>query len=321
MSLSYIEAESKEQWLEIRRSGIGGSDVGPICGLSRWKSPIAVFLEKVEGITTELGEAAYWGTVMEPVLANEFTKRTGLQTKPLDRILIHESHEWARANVDRLIISSDGDIGILECKTASEYLYEDWKDERIPDYYMVQLQWYFYVTGATWGYFATLVGGNKFIYYRVERDDAIISLLVDRCSRFWNEYVLTKTMPPFDGSKASSELVKALYPETTPDSIVDLDDQEEDLLPLITQLLHARIAVKLAEEKEQEAENQIKAIMKDREIAYFQGRPLFTWKSQSDTRFDSVEFQKVHPDLYEQFTKTKPIRKFLTKNSIKEVIV
>lgn len=64
--------------------------------------------------------------------------------------------------------------GILEIKTASEYLKQDWDDGNIPDYYYVQLQWYLYVTGLQWGYFVTLIGGNKYREYEVIRDEDMI---------------------------------------------------------------------------------------------------------------------------------------------------
>ena len=37
---------TREAWLDRRRAGIGGSDVAALLGLSRWKTPLDVFLDK-----------------------------------------------------------------------------------------------------------------------------------------------------------------------------------------------------------------------------------------------------------------------------------
>ena len=69
-------------WLKARQAGIGGSDVSAIMGLNRWKSPIDVWVDKTTSVQEdEPSEAAYWGTVLEDVVAVEFQKRTGLRDR------------------------------------------------------------------------------------------------------------------------------------------------------------------------------------------------------------------------------------------------
>ena len=70
---------SHQEWLEDRRKGIGGSDVATILGLNQYKSAYQLWLEKtgqVELKDTE-SEPAYWGNVLEEVVAKEFQERTG----------------------------------------------------------------------------------------------------------------------------------------------------------------------------------------------------------------------------------------------------
>lgn len=300
----------RTEWLKLRRKGIGGSDVAAICGLSRWKSAISVYLEKTtDDDPVDDGppsEAAYWGTMMEDMLAKEFQKRTGMEVREMKHMLFHPEQSWAFANIDRYIAGG----GILECKTASEWLHDAWKQDSIPEYYMVQLQWYFYVTGLTWGYFSTLVGGNKYYWYRVERDGALIEKLVAICQTFWENYVIPGVPPQFDGSEDCVKLLKTLYPIADPDAEVELEDEHETLL---AQLAQAKKDKKDADYRETEAENRLKALIQDRELAHFRGKLACTWKTQADTRFDVTTFQKEHPELYEQFVKTKPVRKFLLK--------
>ena len=73
-----------EDWLEYRKTGIGGSDAAVVCGISRYKSPVELWMEKTGQLPSqETGEAAYWGNLLEALVREEFTKRTGIAvTKP-----------------------------------------------------------------------------------------------------------------------------------------------------------------------------------------------------------------------------------------------
>lgn len=218
-SFHAIEAVQTEQltyteWLEQRRNGIGGSDVAAICGLSKWRSPYYVYLEKKgETPTTEPGEAAEWGNRLEPLIAEKFASQHpewAITEKKV--IYCHPKHKWATGNLDRMIICPFRGRGILEIKTASKYLKQDWDDGNIPDYYYVQLQWYLYVTGLKWGYFATLIGGNKYREYEVYRDDEMIQELERLTGDFRFNHVVQAAPPPIDGSESTSILLSRLYP-------------------------------------------------------------------------------------------------------------
>jgi len=72
-----VRSLSYEEWQKTRNRGIGGSDAASILGLNKWKSPIRVYMEKIGEIEPEkVGEAAYWGTKLEDLLAKEFEERT-----------------------------------------------------------------------------------------------------------------------------------------------------------------------------------------------------------------------------------------------------
>lgn len=79
---------TRNQWLHWRRKGIGGSDASAIAGINPWKSPMAVWLDKTGQIEPEeAGEAAYWGNVLENVVADEFKERTGFYLQRRNAIL------------------------------------------------------------------------------------------------------------------------------------------------------------------------------------------------------------------------------------------
>lgn len=299
---------SRQEWLEARKHGIGGSDVSAIAGLNKWKSAVGVYLDKTGQAPDEdsAGEVAYWGNVMEDVVAQEFSLRTGLRVRRRNAILKHPKYPFMLANVDRLIV---GKREGLECKTASEYLKGSWEDEEIPAAYLLQIQHYMAVTGYGAWHIAVLIGGNKFLYKKIERDEELISYLIQIEKDFWENNVLKQIPPMFDGSDASVDLLKALYPESVPESEIQLPGDAETFIEALDAI---DVELKSAGLQKKEYENQLKDMMKDNEKAY-SGERTVTWKSYNTNRFDSKRFKAERPDLYEKYVNTTSARKFLIK--------
>ncbi|MGE0977860.1 YqaJ viral recombinase family protein [Bacillus cereus] len=297
-----------DQWLQARTQGIGGSDVSAIAGLNKWKSAVQVFLEKTQAIEKEdiQSEAAYFGNVLEEVVAKEFAKRTDLKVQRRNAILQHPEYPWMLANVDRLIV---GKKNGLECKVASEYLKKEWRDEEVPAAYLLQCQHYMAVTGYEAWWIAVLIGGNKFVHKKIERDEELIQYLIDIEKDFWLNNVEKNEPPMFDGSDASTDLLKHLYPESITDSFVSLGKQEELLIEARDQVDRE---IKVLQEQKAEYENKIKAKLGTNEVGGTENYKVY-WKSYITNRFDSKRFKADHPDLYEQYVKESKSRKFTVK--------
>ncbi|WP_270607737.1 YqaJ viral recombinase family protein [Bacillus mobilis] len=297
-----------DQWLQARIQGIGGSDVSAVAGLNKWKSAVQVFLEKTQAVEKEdtQSEAAYFGNVLEEVVAKEFSKRTDLKVQRRNAILQHPEYPWMLANVDRLIV---GERVGLECKTASEYLKKEWEDEEVPAAYLLQCQHYMAVTGYEAWWIAVLIGGNKFVHKKIERDEELIQYLIDIEKDFWLNNVEQNEPPMFDGSDASTELLKHLYPESIADSFVSLGKQEELLIEARDQVDRE---IKVLQEQKAEYENKIKAKLGTNEVGGTENYKIY-WKSYTTNRFDSKRFKLEHPDLFEQYVKETNSRKFTVK--------
>ena len=137
-----------EDWLEYRKAGIGGSDAAVVCGISRYKSPVELWMEKTGQLPAqETGEAAYWGNLLESLVREEFTKRTGISVTKPSALYQSEEHPFMLANVDGLCEDPAHGPCIFEAKTASAYKAGEWEDS-IPDEYMIQIQHYMAVTGC-----------------------------------------------------------------------------------------------------------------------------------------------------------------------------
>lgn len=241
---------SREKWLKERMKGIGGSDAAIVAGVNKWKSPIGLWLEKTGQVEPEeAGEAAYWGTVLEEIVAKEFATQTGLKVRRRNAILQHPSYDWMLGNVDRLIVGKN--IG-LECKTASAYVKDQWDDDEVPDSYYIQCQHYMAVTGFAGWHIAVLIGGQHFVTKFIERNDAFIKRLIDLEADFWDK-VQNRIMPAVDGTDASEVALKKLYEQSDGSEVVLPTDAQG----WIEAYEQADQAGKEAEERKKLAKNKL----------------------------------------------------------------
>ncbi|QHT60644.1 hypothetical protein GXP70_12305 [Paenibacillus lycopersici] len=303
----------RETWLKLRKKGIGGSDAAAVAGMNPWKSPVAVFLDKTGQLPEqEAGEPAYWGNVLEDVVAKEFAVRTGLKVQRSNKLYRHPNHPFMLGNVDRIVTDSNKRRGPLEVKTASAWAAEDWDNGKTPDHYALQLQHYLAVLGAHFGHFAVLIGGNRFEHRYVERDESLVKTLIAIEEDFWKNNVLKGIPPMVDGSGAATDLLNYLYPTSRPEHYLTLTDEQA---PLITELREAQAAAKAADTRFAAAKNRLMAEMGDAEALLYAGEKVATWKSHDETRLDTKAIKSVEPELYEKYGVTKPVRKFLIKSS------
>lgn len=297
----------KEDWLEWRKQGIGGSDASVACGLNRYKSPVELWLEKTDQIEPkETGEAAYWGTLLEPLIRVEFTERTRLQIRRNYSILQHPKYPFMLANLDGIVLDPVNGKCVFEAKTANAFKSDAWVDN-IPEEYQLQVQHYLAVTGFKGAYVAVLIGGNHFKWHFLERDEELITMLTQLEKRFWH-YVETRTPPPLDGSAASAELLSRLYTNANRNQITLPDDA----LSLVTQYEDASLDEKSAEERKNEAMNKLKAMLGDNESGII-GDRIVTWKSILSDRLNSKLLKDELPEVYAKYVSTSSYRRFNIK--------
>ena len=306
--LASTENMAYEDWLEYRKRGIGGSDASVVCGISKYKSPVELWMEKTDQLPAQkAGEAAYWGTQLESLVRAEFIKRTGIEVTKPDVILQSEEHPFMLANLDGVCEVPDVGTCIFEAKTVSAYKAGEWEDT-IPDEYTLQLQHYMAVTGYQGAYIAVLIGGNTFHWKFIERDEELISMLIELETAFWN-HVQDCTPPPLDGSEASANFLSERFPNSVPKSQIELPDTAAELLAQYDEACEELEAVT---ERKQKAENLLKQMMGDNEIGTAGGR-VITWKSVFQERLDSKTLKAEHPALCKKYTNKTSYRRFTVK--------
>lgn len=297
-----------EDWLEYRRKGIGGSDASVVCGVSRYKSPVELWLEKTGQLPNqEAGEAAYWGTQLEALVRAEFTKRTGIEVQQVKQLFQSEEYPFMLANLDGVCEHPDYGPCIFEAKTASAYKAGEW-DDTIPDEYQLQIQHYMAVTGYQGAYIAALIGGNTFKWKFVKRDEELIPMLIELEAAFW-DHVQNGTPPALDGSDASAKFLSQRFPESAPLSQITLPG---DAAALIQQYDAACEQLETVTQQKQEAENRLKEMLGENEMGTV-GERIVTWKTVSQERLDSKTLKAEHPMLYKKYVSKTSHRRFSIK--------
>ncbi len=299
-----------EDWLEYRKTGIGGSDASVVCGINRYKTPIELWLEKTNQLVPqEAGESAYWGSTLEPIVREEFTRRTGAKVQCVKQLLQSEEHPFMLANLDGVCAVPEFGDCVFEAKTASAFKANEWEDA-IPDEYMLQIQHYMAVTGFKATYIAVLIGGNTFRWKLVERDEELIAMLIELESRFW-EYVKNGTTPPVDGSEACAKYLSEKYSESVAKPTVELPFEAEKLLKDYSAACEKLSAIT---KEKQLAENKLKQLLGEHEIGTFGGN-IVSWKSVSQERLDTKTLKSEHPTLYKKYANTTTYRRFSVKSA------
>lgn len=295
-----------DAWLEQRKAGLGSSDAAAILGLNRYKSPVSVYMDKV-GLASPHVDTnfTHWGKTLEPIVADEFAKLTGMKVYVSDYILQHSNYPFMVANLDRLIDGPEGH-GLLECKTTSEYNRAKWDGDEVPEEYYVQVQHQLAVSDLDLAYIAVLIGGNSFKYKRVLRDEAFIEWMIGREADFWNNHVVPRIPPAPDGSEDYTNYLSTQFPTAVSKSTMSLP---EDFIDLLKTLDEVGEAAKLLESRKNEIINTIKEKMGTAERGFVGDRSV-GWTNVTTNRFDTTSFKTAYPDLYKQFTKASPSRRF-----------
>ncbi|PSJ44975.1 YqaJ viral recombinase family nuclease [Zobellella taiwanensis] len=305
LRLADTKALTHQQWLEVRQSGIGSSDAAVAIGLSPYKSPLSLWLEKTgrrPAPDLSNNEAVFWGTTLEPVLAYVYAQRTKLKVRRVNAVLQHPEHPFMLANLDREVLGHPDGVGTLEIKTAGYHSAPQW-EQGIPLAYQCQVLHQLAVTGHAWADVAVLIAGQDFRIYRINRDDDKIADLIQRETVFW-QHVVNDTQPEPDGSEDAGQALQSIYPEDkTP--VLDLTESAE-MNTLFCHFLSAKEKKEEAEAREARLKQQLQAALGDAGGAVFQEGKI-SWKRSRDRVVPDMEkLSHSHPEWLQQCSKTVP---------------
>lgn len=304
----------REDWLTVRKKGIGSSDAAAAVGLNPYQSQLELWLVKTgrDGGLPKVDphdedSPMYWGNILEPIVAAHYTRRSGNRVRRINAVLQHPEQPWMLANIDREVIGAT-DVQILECKTAGINGAKLWK-EGVPEYVQLQVQHQLAVTGKATADVAVLLGGQHLEIHRIHRDEGLIARLIQLEEIFW-QYVISDTPPPVDGSESAEKALRCLYPADT-GSTVDFS-QDRNLSAKFADLVSVRQSIAEAEKLEAHLKQSLQQAMGDASKAIFETGSV-TWKKAKDsTGFDLPRLLKDQPDLNKCYSLVKSgSRRFL----------
>lgn len=319
-----VKTASREDWLALRRTGIGGSDIAAIMGLNRYRGASDVYEDKTSEAPEqeETNQAIHFGVLLEDVVAKEFSRRTGMKVQRVNATM----RDGIRiANIDRAIVNpsisgtvrfKDGRLttdALLECKTAGAYSAWRWGESQerlivsgqptppaeMPLEYLAQIQWYMGITGCQTAYVAVLIGGQDFRIYRVERDEEIITAMYEKANIFWN-CVLAKTPP----APVTADEAAKTWPQDNGESI----EADNDTAAAFGELITMKAQAKELAEQIAEKEDRIKMVIGENTMLTLGGQKIATWKAGSRNTIDSKALRAEMPDIAEKYTKTSTTR-------------
>ena len=305
--IAHTPSISREEWLELRKTGIGGSDAGAILGLNRYSTAFSVYCDKL-GLTPEKedSEAMRQGRDLEEYVAQRFCESEGKAVKRFNFMIRSKKYPFAIADVDRVIV---GENALLECKTTSPRNPTDFEGGEIPPYWYCQCQHYLAVTGCNVCYLAVVVLGKAYYCFKIWRDEKEIEALMGFERDFWENNVLAKVEPSPDGSKTADEVIKQMYEHSNEDlATVDLTPFSEAIKE------YARLGGEIAEltGKRDAIEQELKLYLKEAEVGECDGARI-TWKSQTSRRIDTKRLKAEMPEVYEQYANESVSRPFRIK--------
>lgn len=316
----------RTEWLKERQTGIGGSDAGAVLGVSPWRTPVDVWLDKTGRATPKEETASMrYGTFFEEYVAQLYAEQTGQRVQRYNK-MIHQG--CLIGNFDRLVIAPGekiaalkGDIRtdtLLECKTSGK----DWGGE-VPLTYQVQVLHYLGLSPALQHADVAVLFRHslKFEVHRIERDEELISEMQARLTEWWNEYVVGDKMPP----PSNEDDCRKLWARSNPGKSITATEEIERDIALYEE---ATGQANFYSDKADEYKSAICAKMGDAEIiTTLAGVPRVSWKSAKDaTKTDwealahhlwtmvGAEGSAIPQTILEKYTTVKPgSRRFLVK--------
>lgn len=279
----------KNNWLEQRKTGIGGSDVSAVLGLSPFRSPLDVYLEKTHQAEQQPeNDAMYWGTKLEELVAKKYSEETGLEVRKVNSILRSKDFPMLIGNIDRAVCVEKGKLPvvkgefrtnkILECKTARSQT-QDWGNagtDEVPEYYLTQCLHYLGLTGCQTCDLAVLfLESRKFQIYTIQADTDFITRLQNHLAFWWEKHVV-KNVPP---APRSFEDVQKLFKKSVAITKTATDEIEY-FASQFAELKRMRTNI---DEKMNALKDSIATYLGDADtLVNVSGTPLITWKTGKD---------------------------------------
>lgn len=310
------KAMSHEEWLALRKQGIGSSDAAAACGLNPYMSMLELWMiktgrakDKSEDMSIGV-DPLYWGKQLEPLVAEFYQKQTQNKVRRVNAVLQHPDADktFMLANLDYAVVGSD-DVQILECKTTGAYGAKLWRDG-VPLYVLCQVQHQLAVTGKQAAHICVLLAGHETKIFKVTRSESVIEHLVQAERHFWR-CVENDVPPAVDASESAGKAIQQIYPQHVPLAVSDLT-AHEGANALFDKLVLLKQDIEQQQKSFDQIKHELQMLLKEAEKAVFRQGSL-TWKRSKDSMtLDSKALLQDQPELLQRYPQHRTgTRRFL----------
>jgi putative phage-type endonuclease len=284
---------------------IGGSDIGAILGLSKFRTPLEVWQEKTGQGTANIDSLPLrFGSYAEDFVAQEYARSTGSLVVTHPEPFIHKEHSFLQGHVDRFILerntpllARDGKLNtstILECKTANPFAKDQWGEvgsDEVPMNYLVQCAWYMLLTGCTRSDLAVLFSNADFRIYTIYKDTELENILLEHALQFWHQHVIPKIPPP----PINESDCKLLYTQSKAAKSIEVNSS---VLSLLSELPKLNATLGQCEDRISQIKQAVMHEMQDADTLTWGGKTLATWRAPKPSfKLDSKKLIVEHPEI------------------------
>ncbi len=298
-----VPYHSRDEWLKLRREGIGGSDVAAVVGLSPWNTPFGVWADKTGALDDiDESEPMLWGRLLEDAVMDEWGRRSGLSTIHRGGLFRRVDEPWMMCTVDGLAVPRGStelaDVeAVVEVKLDSS---KGWPDGP-PAHYVCQVQWQMAVLGVSTAHVVVLHQGRRLDVHTVAADPEDQTALIDAARSFWFDHVEAGVAPPVAAD--DNRLLGQVWPDDG-DGEVEVDGE------LVAELADVRRRLDELSRRRDWLEAQIKDRLREAQVGTVDGVRAVSWRAQTRRIIDTRRLKAERPDIAEQYTSERTTRVF-----------
>lgn len=319
MAILIIRPKTREEWLEMRKTGIGSSEIVTAAGLNPFESRYELWERKMGLIEPKQeNEDIMLGHELEDTVAQIFQRKSGkkiIKASKIDWQFKDAAHPWRLASPDRTYWISDDNHnvndwsakGILECKTTNR---RDITPDNIPLYWQGQVQWQMgnspAIREAHVGWLCKF--GCTLDFARLDYNEDVFNMLCEIGDEFWLKNI-KEGIAPVEMNAAD---IKRVYHKDNGQSVM----ADNDIVRVVNRYHELKDKIDpLNSELEELRDKVIVAIGANSELRTPEGVILATYKAPAPSlTLDQTAMKEQAPELWKRFaTKKQGARRLLIK--------
>lgn len=294
--------KDRQAWLKARLSGIGGSEIAQVLGLSNYGDQFSLWERKTGRKPSETpdNEKMKWGRRFEPVVADGFAEDYGLKLRQCG-LMRRTDKPWMLCSVDRLVVGKEEGV---EIKTATHFQKDEWPEDGAPQQYYLQCQWYMACTGYPKWWLVCICDTSDLIVREIPRCEEDIKVMEEAAEKFWNEYVVPNKMPPdLNGSKYCTAAIISQHPGVYKDKGENVMELDGKYLTSLDDIAKLQEEIDKFQEVVNKKKNEIRLEMGDTTYAHA-GSWNVSFKPTTSNRVDTDKLKAKYPNIYKECVKT-----------------